>query len=802
MAHFRRYLKSMPGRSAKPRYRRAASRLPLLLIAAFLSIAAEPAVAAPAFYGGISADGKVAAFSTKEQMVPGDTDQELDVYVRELDEDLGDYVTREVSIGPRGGNDTLPAQFDGISADGVEVVFSTTEPMVPGDLDQKEDVYLRDLVENKTIQISRGDGSCAAGGCGNGPADASFVTRGFAPDGGVVFFTTTEALNGLDHDGGVDIYARDVEAGETALVSAGDDSCVATGCGDDGEGASFLGTGPAGDRAFFATPESLDSADGDTGIDIYVRDLGEETTTLISVTGICPSPLPVGQSCKPSFGGLSPDGTHVFFETNERLNGADTDSSQDLYDWSGGAPDIVSIGPDGGNGSGIVTYAGSSSDGRAVYFETDEKLVVPADGDDEPDVYQHLEGATTLISAGAPGHGNGTELASFEWATLQGSTEHVIFSTEEQLTDGDTDSAQDLYERSAGTTSLLSVPAAGGDFDASFAGASADGTKIFFVTDEQLTPSDTDLGSDVYLRSGIQTTLVSTGQVGGNGPFPVGGLHGVTTDGSRAFFVTQERLTVDDDFTEQDVFAWGGTGTLLVSVKNPADLVLGPPPPVLEATVPPSPGPSTVPTIVGQAEAGSLIKIYRTSACFGDPVAEGTAEQLSSPGLTVKVAVAIGSTTNYRATAEADGVVSDCSGPLSYTQQNPPAGEGGGGSGGGTGGATGGTTLATAPTGGSGAKTGGRAHGGISYQTPLPRITFGPAAKTRLRRPTFRFVDSTEQPGTAFFCRVDRQRWSGCSSPFKARKLKAGRHLFAVKAVNAVGTPGPSPVSRKFKVVG
>ncbi len=793
----------------KPRLGKAASALLLLLIAVFVStsVSVQAAVAAPAFYGGISSDGEVAAFSTKEQMVPGDTDQELDVYVRELDEDLGEYVTREVSIGPSGGNDTLPAHFDGISADGIEVVFSTTEPLVPGDADQKEDVYLRDLFENRTILISQGDESCDEGGCGNGPEGAGFAPRGAAAQGGVIFFSTTEVLNGLDHDSGVDIYAREVSGGQTLLVSAGNDSCVAGGCGDGGEGAAFLGTNPSGSKAFFATSESLDSGDSDAGLDIYAHDLGTETTTLISTAGTCPPDLPAGQNCEPSFGGLSADGSHLFFETNERLPGGDTDSVQDVYAWSGGAPALVSIGPDGGNGDGIVTYAGSSPDGRAVYFETDEKLVLPADGDAVQDVYQRLEGATALISAGAPGHGNGLELASFDWATLAGFTEHVIFSTREALADGDTDSAQDLYERSAGVTTLVTVPSGGGEFDASFAGASADGAKIFFVTSEPLLPSDTDLGSDVYARSGGSTVLISAGQVNGNGPFPVGGLHGVTADGSRAFFVTLERLTVDDDFAgEQDVFAWSAAGTLLVSVKNPADLVLGPPPPALEATLPASPGSSTIPTIVGQATAGALIKIYRTSGCSGDLVAEGTAEQLASPGLTVKVAVALGSTTSYRATAESEGIVSACSSPISYTQQDPlppPAG-GGGGTGGGsgdTGGTGGGTGSTGGATGGTGGSSGGRTHRGVSYVTPLPRITFGPAAKTRLRRPTFRFVDSTEQPGTSFFCRVDRQRWVKCTSPFKAKALKPGRHLFSVKAVNAVGISSASPVKRQFKVV-
>ncbi|HMI80603.1 MAG TPA: hypothetical protein VK480_02330, partial [Solirubrobacterales bacterium] len=549
--------------------------------------------------------------------------------------------------------------------------------------------------------------------------------------------------------------------------------------------------------------ESLAAADGDLSADIYERDLIAGTTKLVSVSGVCPSPLPPGQNCEPSYGGASPDGSHVFFETNERLSLADTDSSQDVYDWSGVAPALASIGPDGGNGEDIVRYAGTSADGAAVYFETDEKLDTTADADSVQDVYRRLSGATTLVSAGEAGKGNGSGLASFDSVSLEGSPERALFSTSESLVAGDTDSSQDVYERSGGVTTLVSTgpEGSGGAFNASFAKASADGSKVFFATSESLAAQDTDSSADVYMRSASGTVLVTGGQINGNGAFPVAGLQGVSADGSRAFYVTLERLTVDDDFAgEQDVYSWSASGTLLVSVKNSPDLVLGPPPPTLEKTVPASPNPSTTPTIVGQAEAGALIKIYKTFDCAGEVVAQGTAEELASPGLTVTAPVAKGSTTNYRATAEVAGVTSACSGPIAYKQEDPPPppppGEEGGGGGGGTGGgSTGGGTA------GSGGSTGGGVKGGVVYVTPLPRITFGPAAKTRLRRPTFRFVDAAEQPGTKFFCRVDRQRWAGCSSPVKVRKLKLGRHVFSLKAVNAVGTAGASPVKRAFKVV-
>jgi hypothetical protein len=85
--------------------------------------------------------------------------------------------------------------------------------------------------------------------------------------------------------------------------------------------------------------------------------------------------------------------------------------------------------------------------------------------------------------------------------------------------------------------------------------------------------------------------------------------------------------------------------------------------------------------------------------------------------------------------------------------------------------------------------------------TPIARITFGPAAKTRSRRPIFRFVDATEQPGTSFACKVDHHAWKDCNSPFHLPKLKPGRHVFAVKGKSFAGQWQQQPVTRKFKVV-
>jgi hypothetical protein len=750
-----------------------------------LLLIAPGAGAVSASFSDASGDGKTAFFTTTEQLVPGDTDIRVDVYERSYDSVLERYVTREVSTGPTGGNDAFAAFFDGASDDGSKAFFSTRESLVAADVDRSEDVYLRDLAENVTVLVSEGDSSCAAEACGRGEVDANFAPGGVIPSGKKVFFRSGERLADDDGDSFVDVYVRDLVEERTMLVSKGDPGCAGEGCGSGNFAAVFRGASEDGAKAFLTTKERLTGADADSLLDIYQRDVTTGVTTLVSVPGICPA----GLDCSASYGGASNDGTHVYFESNERLSGEDDDSAQDVYDWSGGvAATLVSTGPSG-NDTGDATFAGASSDGSAVLFETSDRLLLAADTDSSNDLYRRdvTGAATTLVSTG-PAGGNGGAPPDFIWVSPDGSSAAVLFSTDEALTFDDEDPAQDVYRSLDGVTTLVSPGSAGssGDVDAFFGGASDDGALVFVITAEPLVSGDTDSASDIYEIGTSTVTLISTGPAGGNGASSAGlPTGGVARDGSHVFFTTDERLTDDDLDAETDVYDHSAGGTLLVSIGNSAPL--GPPTPSQLSTDPASPGETLTPRVKGQSDPNTAIKLYTTSNCSGAPVATGASVELGGSGIAVTVAA--GSTTTFRATAtDVNGDTSPCSAPVSYTQLSAPPpplpGPGDGTDAGGT-------------------PPGGSRHGdGVLHVTPHTLITFGPASKTRVRRPVFRFTDSTGQEGTSFRCKLDRNGWHSCGSPMKLKRLRPGRHVFRVRAVNAVGTPEPAPVKRSFKVVG
>jgi hypothetical protein len=793
-------------------YAAAVARATLALALAAFLFGASSAGAAPASYKGSSADGTVVFFETAEQLVPGDTDAKRDVYERYFDSEPGveSYVTREVSLGPAGGNDAFDATFEKANEEGTKVFFSTAESLVEADTDHSTDVYMRNLENGRgaTTLVSQGGSSCVPS-CGSGPIDAGFAAA--SADGSKVFFVTQEKLTPADTDSSVDIYERDLSTGETILVSAGSSTCPAE-CGNGPYNTSLLGVSRDGSHAFFTSEEALGPDDDDSTTDIYVRELagGGETTLVSQADANCSGCGDEGEV--PVFRGSSEDGARVFFSTDEKLVGSDEDGATDIYarDLPNGPTILIS----GGTEGKTATFAASSSDGEHVFFNTVEPLA-PADKDGVSDVYEwtHGAGSPNLVTP-APCVSNCVG-ATFDAASMDSET--VLFTTSAQLTSEDQDSAQDIYAQRVGgaeSTLVSQGTECGGCPDAAadvlFDRASSDAGNVVFSTPEALLPDDGDIENDIYSRDlgDEETSLITTSP--SYCPLKKGSCGATfvdaSADGSRVFFSTIERFTLEDGDDEVDVYerSLGASPaedvTRLVSAGNSPDLELGPPAPSLEGTTPASPAASTSPRVFGEAEEESTVKLYANASCTGEPAAHGSAEEFATPG--IGVVVGVGEAAQFWATAEAEGFISDCAGPIAYRQQSGAGGESGGSGGGGP---VGGGPIGGAPPPGGRPKVeippGGSGDERPVYVTPHTRITFGPAAKTRSRKVTFRFTDATGQQGTKFRCKVDRHPWKHCRSPLLLRKLSRGRHTLQIRAVNAVGTPEPRPAVRRFKVV-
>jgi hypothetical protein len=274
-----------------------------------------------AWFEGASPDGRRVFFSTREKLVPEDTDHSCarpgfpqgcnDLYER------SNGVTRLIA-GAGGG-----AGFGAVSSDGKRLFISTTEPLVPEDTDWCTDVGcigVYELRDGALRLMSTGP----TGGNGNFHAEFLDISK----DGSRVFFRTQEPLSAADVDGAIeDIYER-VDS-VTNLISIGPASPT------EQYGFRFNDVSDDGRRVFFTTLESLVPEDRDcitrwAGCpDVYERFDG--TTTLITRdTADCDNDSGERPYC-PAFVGAPGDGRRVFFVTPESLVPEDTDALNDLY---------------------------------------------------------------------------------------------------------------------------------------------------------------------------------------------------------------------------------------------------------------------------------------------------------------------------------------------------------------------------------------------------------------------------------------------------------------------------------------
>ena len=244
--------------------------------------------------GVVSNDGRYVAFqSPATNLVPGDTDQHGDVFVR----DRVAGATVRVSVGGRGQPANASSFGASISADGRYVMFSSEATnLVAGDTNGVYDVFVRDLRAGRTTRVNvRSDGTQVA---------ARSLGTAISGNGRFVVFESLAAdLVPGDTNGSSDLFVKDLRTGRVELVSrtpaggqfTGHNSLTQAAVSADGTRVAFEVTAP--------DPYWHESQ-------VYLRDRGRGRTTLIS-TGQAGRPSETGAG----LGGISGNGRFVAMET-------------------------------------------------------------------------------------------------------------------------------------------------------------------------------------------------------------------------------------------------------------------------------------------------------------------------------------------------------------------------------------------------------------------------------------------------------------------------------------------------------
>ncbi len=350
----------------------------------------------PRATGAVSADGSMIFFSSCGRLY-------MRVDGRETVEIAAPAPGVELNASERGY-----VRYDAASMNSPEVVFNTSTPLLEGESDSQNKLFVYNTVTRELKLISE---------------NAIYPIEGteghkviISEDGSAVYYES----------GSGSIYRYDTQTGQTSFVAVAgqhhlaDETYYTTPNGqfllfaDGGEPPGVEFPGPHGLPELQSEPRG----EGYKHNEFYRYDAADGSVLCVSCgEGVAPA---VGQTEEPDrelgvqdqtppFISISEDGQRVFFETTARLVPQDTNSTEegfgttgkgegmDVYEWeadgtkespgvvcavANGCTHLISTGED----VGAATFLGASENGDNVFFATAGQLLPQVDGE-FPNIY-------------------------------------------------------------------------------------------------------------------------------------------------------------------------------------------------------------------------------------------------------------------------------------------------------------------------------------------------------------------------------------------------------------------------------
>jgi Tol biopolymer transport system component len=325
----------------------------------------------PSRQSQISGDGRYVLFqSFASDLVPGDTNGETDIFVRDVL--LG--VTQRISVSSSGVQSDGGSRYGYISRDGQLAAFeSHASNLVPNDSNGTKDVFMHDLASGATwIESLAFDGS---------PANDHVLCSSISPDGRYLGFSSdaTNLVPG-DTNGAMDAFVRDTWTDVNLRVSTD----VA---GHEGHGLSADVNVAAGGRFVAFYSDAADLVPGDTNAlgDVFVKDTWTGAIERVSV-----SSGGAQGNWDAYYPRISADGRCVvFWSSADTLVTPDTNWQPDvfLHDRQSGTTERVSLTASGHEARGWTRFSALSEDGRFVAFESLAPNLDPPDLNNTWDVF-------------------------------------------------------------------------------------------------------------------------------------------------------------------------------------------------------------------------------------------------------------------------------------------------------------------------------------------------------------------------------------------------------------------------------
>jgi len=355
----------------------------------------------------------------------------------------------------------------------------------------------------------------------------------------VAFASAATNLVSGDHNGATDVFLRDLQSGQTSLVTVLQD-------GTQLETSVTAFSKPTSDGryvAFVSDDDGLPNSNGSSDDHIYLKDLVSGQITNLSEYN--------SGSYFDSTGGvnLSDDAQYITFSSSDDIDPLQTSFRSQVYrkNLSNGSYELLSISTDGlAVADDYTTLSGVSDNGRFVLMSSEAtNLTSDALNNSQDNLFMRDTQTNTTTLVNITPSGDSSAFNEFSYAAAVSNTGQVVFvSSQSDLVTGDNNSLDDVFLYDNGSITRINLDPNGDELTDGFPSSvdiSGDGTRVVFThSADNLVNNDNNERFDLFeydLNSGTVSLLTVNAQNMSANAYTAGG--DLSLNGNRMALITE-----------------------------------------------------------------------------------------------------------------------------------------------------------------------------------------------------------------------------------------------------------------------
>jgi Tol biopolymer transport system component len=309
-----------------------------------------------------------------------------------------------------------------------------------------------------------------------------------------------------------------------------------------------------GTRMAFQSSADLTGDNADGNLEIFLFDTTSETITQITNT--------TGGDTANASASINADGTRIAFESTRDLTGENSVLNRELFLFDTTTSTFTQL---TGGGGGQKYLPSINADGTRIAFESNANLTNENFNFNSEIYLADTSGDSVIITQITnTANGDGSHRPS-----INSTGTRIAFDSDRDLTGGNSDLNREifLYDiTSPAFTQLTDSTDGGGYLVGNFAPSiDADGTRIAFFSNRDLTGGNSDLNHEIFLfdttTPGLSQLTNSTGDYGNFSP-------SINADGTRIAFHSSRNLTGYNADNTAEIFVFDTTTNYITQVTD------------------------------------------------------------------------------------------------------------------------------------------------------------------------------------------------------------------------------------------